>query len=173
MWLSVVAGARRTMTTIFCSALTSTTAVVAGEHARPQVPPPHVASSQSSSPPPCRSGRRFGALAARSWPLRSPSAAARLWCRLPSEEPPQETTRHQPSEVLTYKCRRGKSQLQLRIRLQDIGTHVFYPFFFFATIAPHRCSDETSVFFSGTLQVEYGLLTVMHVVVLIIVMLLA
>jgi hypothetical protein len=157
---------------IFYSPLMSTTVVVARERALPQLPPPCDVSSQSSSSlPPCRSGCRFSALAAHSWPLRSPSAAARRWCYLPNEELPPGTTAirgpHLQAPV-------QKVQIQFRIQPHHIGRHVFYPFSSSLLLLHIDVLMKLQfIFFSGTLQVEYGSLTVMHVAVLIIVMVLA
>jgi hypothetical protein len=109
----------------------------------PQLPPPRAASSQSSSsPPPCislRSGRRRGLLGCPSYPLMASEGAV---SRRPPLAPPAKRRAasgdHHPSNVLTYKRRRGKSN---SISGSDPKTTVHThspPSLFFATIAPHR-----------------------------------
>jgi hypothetical protein len=82
------------------------------------------------------------ALATHSWPLRLSSAVTSAAFQVKSllRGPPTVRGPHLQAPAWEVK-------LQLRIRPQDIGTHVFCPLLFFTTIAPHRCSIETSVHF--------------------------
>jgi hypothetical protein len=81
---------------------------------------------------------------------------------------------YQPSEVLTYKRQRRKSKSSSGsnpITSVDTYSTIFSSSLLLLHI--DVLMKLQLIFFSGTLQVEYGSLTVMHVAVLIIVMVLA
>jgi hypothetical protein len=151
---------------------TSTTTVVAGECARPQLPPPCDASSQSSSSlPPCRSGCRFSAIAAHSWPLRSPSLPLAAGATFQTKGRLRD---YQTSKVLTNKRWRGNSKSSSGSNPKT-SVDTYSTLFSSSMLLLHIyvLMKLQFIFFFGTLQVQYGSLTIMHVAMLIVVMVLA